>query len=581
MNIEFDSIKKLNKKKDLILFITTKKNPLDSIINKIKKNSKKKEFKNTSNLVLTLYPNTSDIESKYQNLDITILHIPTFQITNKNAYTRHICMLEKYKRILENNYNLKYIEPIKIENIKGLWVPLSFLFNVRNFLIKNLSSFHIRECIIITHNIRSGLYVKKGIERIIRRNFMVIKINKNFVLNYSFFLKDHFYQLIQSLLKICFLIKNSIDLKEFYYGFNDKRKFLPIQIESNLNQRLFSRLDTLNCSNYKNYKPFIFSFSTVSRSINYKNNKIKVCNVFKFNFILFLKCIVNLISKFLIDLCSGRLIVTSIYYNFLFLYINKKSIKSQYFNFFHNQQSLPLYLSVWGDGFLAEGDIILRKNLFKSPNFKLISLTSKTFIWIEYVSKIFKNSLYCITSSPVSQDILNKNCLSDIKIQEVYSNDSLYELKVSENLIKSPKVVLIDFPNYQLHPSWVSFKELINFKLFIDELEKIDNIQIIVKPHPSFKNIKNFEKSFKYLKYKKSVMIKEPNQNIDKLISNYFNYRIFFITRNSTLSTQFSAQGIKTFILSNDYLNIQTEAFNKKINITNNIEHIIKMISCE
>ena len=47
MNIEFDSIKKIDKTKDLVLFITTKKDPLDSIIKKIKENTKKKEYKNT------------------------------------------------------------------------------------------------------------------------------------------------------------------------------------------------------------------------------------------------------------------------------------------------------------------------------------------------------------------------------------------------------------------------------------------------------------------------------------------------------------------------------------------------------
>ena len=177
-----------------------------------------------------MYPNFSDIESKYKNLDITIIHIPTFQVRDKNAYTRHISMLEKYKRILENNYNLKYFEPIKIENIKGIWVPLSFLFNVRNFLLKSLNLFHIRECFITTHNVRSGLYVRRGIERLIRRNFKVRKINKNLILNYSFFIKDHFYQSMQLFFKICFLIKNSVDLIEFNKEYNKKIKFFQYRL---------------------------------------------------------------------------------------------------------------------------------------------------------------------------------------------------------------------------------------------------------------------------------------------------------------------------------------------------------------
>ena len=45
MNIEFDSIKKIDKTKDLVLFITTKKDPLDSIIKKLKKILKKKNIK--------------------------------------------------------------------------------------------------------------------------------------------------------------------------------------------------------------------------------------------------------------------------------------------------------------------------------------------------------------------------------------------------------------------------------------------------------------------------------------------------------------------------------------------------------
>ena len=579
MNIEYDSIKKIDKTKDLVLFITTKKNPLDSIIKKIKENTKKKEYKNTSNLILTLYPNFSDIESKYRNLDITIVHIPTFQVRDGNAYTRHIAMLEKYKKILENKYSLKYFEPIKIENVKGIWVPLSFLFNVRNFLLKSLSLFHIRECIITTHNVRSGLYVTRGIERLIRRNFKVRKINKNLILNYSFFIKDHFYQSMQLFLKIFFLIKNSLDLIEINKEYDNQIKFFPIQIESNLDQRLFTRLDTLSCSNYRNYQPFIFSFSTASRFLNYKNKLIKVCNVLEFNFPLFVNSMQNLILMFLVDLLSGRLIISSMYYNFLFLYINEKSIKSNYFKFFHNKQYLPLYLSIWGDGFLAEGDIITRKNPFKNYNFKLISLTSRTFIWIEYVSKLYINSLSCLTSSPISEDIINNNFLSNIKIEKLFSDNSLSKSKRSGKIINSEKVVFIDLPNYQLHPSWVSFIELMNFKILIDELEKIDNIKVIAKPHPSFKTIKNFFKSFQYLKYKKSVFVKDPNQNIDKLISNYLDFHVFFITRNSTLSTKFYSQGVKTFVLSNDYLNIQSEAFNKKINISNNVANIIKSIS--
>ena len=36
-----------------------------------------------------------------------------------------------------------------------------------------------------------------------------------------------------------------------------------------------------------------------------------------------------------------------------------------------------------------------------------------------------------------------------------------------------------------------------------------------------------------------------------------------------------------TIWCSNDYLNIQSEAFNKKINISNNVANIIKSISCK
>lgn len=186
MNFEYDSIKKLNNKKDLVLFITTKKNPLDSILKKIKKNSEKKEFQNTSNLVLTLYPNSSNIESKNNNLDITILHIPTFQITNRNEYTRHISKLERYKKSLEKKFNLKYFEPIKIEHVKGIWVPISFLFNVRSFLFNNMKTYNIKECFIITYNIRSGLYIKTGIEKLIRRKFKVKMIRENLILYYFF-----------------------------------------------------------------------------------------------------------------------------------------------------------------------------------------------------------------------------------------------------------------------------------------------------------------------------------------------------------------------------------------------------------
>ena len=386
---------------------------------------------------------------------------------------------------------------------------------------------------------------------------------------------------MQLFFKICFLIKNSVDLIEFNKEYNKKIKFFPIQIESGLNQRLFTRLDTLSCSNYRNYQPFIFSFSTASRFLNYKNKRIKVFNVLKFSFPRIVNSMQNLILMFLVDLFSGRLIISSMYYNFLFLYINEKSIKSTYLNFFHNKQYSPFYLSIWGDGFLAEGDILFRKNLFKDYNVKLISLTSRTFIWIEYVSRIFTNSLSCLTSSPISEEIINNNCLSDIKIEKLFLDTSLSKLTRSDKSINSKKVVLIDFPNYQLHPSWVSFTELINFKILIDELEKIYNLQIIAKPHPSFKNVKNFLKSFKYLKYKKSILVKDPNQNIDNLISEFLDYRIFFITRNSTLSTKFYSQGIETFVLSNDYLNIQTEAFNKKINVSNNIADIIKIISCK
>lgn len=581
MNFEYDSIKKLNNKKDLVLFITTKKNPLDSILKKIKKNSEKKEFQNTSNLVLTLYPNSSNIESKNNNLDITILHIPTFQITNRNEYTRHISKLERYKKSLEKKFNLKYFEPIKIEHVKGIWVPISFLFNVRSFLFKNMKTYNIKECFIITYNIRSGLYIKTRIEKLIRRKFKVKMIRENLILYYFFFIRDLSYQFISFFLKIFVFIRNSFDFKEIKKQIRPKVNLLPIQIESNLNQRIFSRLDTLMISTYSNYEPFIFTLTTANRFITYKNSKIKVFNILKFNFPLFVSCIIKLNFMLLLDLFSGKLIVSSIFYNFISIYINEKSIKSNYLEFFRNHIYSNLPFCIWGDGFLAEGDIISKINLFKKSNFNYISLTSKTFIWIEYVSKIYINSLTCLTISSISKDILKNNFLSNIKIESLFQEDLLSNSKGLKKNLGYKKLVLIDLPNYQLHPSWVSFAELLNFKILISKLERVDNVILIVKPHPSFKNLTNFWKSYRYLIKNKLVLVQDPKHNIDKLIANYFDYKIFFITRNSTLSNQFLYQGIDTFILSNDFLNIQSQAFNNQIYISNNIEHIIKMISCK
>ena len=573
--IEIDKISKLSKDQEVILIVTTSPKPIE-VYNNIIKNE---DFKNCDSdsiryIILSLYPSADADSIVNVSNNTSFLHLPTFQIINKKCFCKHIKLLERYKYFLVRKKHLSYYEPIKLENLYGIWVTISFLFHVRAFLFNNKIYLNLKKVYISTSNVRSGYFLFTYLKRYISKHYKFTSIFYEKFYFFSF-LRDVSHQLILSLFQILKVLIHSSN-SQFLLS---SKNVCFIQIESNSKIRLDLRLSTLLASDYKNYTPYFFSISQKQSFFYINNRKIKLNNVLRIKYHAIFLSLYNIIKNYSLDIFSGSLIIPSLYYNFLNEYLKYNTVDKK---FISSLKSLdrPL-LSLWGDTMLSEGDLFARSYNLNSLDLKFLSLSSRTFYWIDYISNLYINKLYFISSSPDMNEFIANNKLFNLNYLPYKNsmNKNLYSYNKQLNYNKN-KLVIIDLPNYESHPIWINFIELNNFTLLIRELQKDKSILILIKPHPSFKSLSYFLSSYKFLSTPhSSIVLKEPLSNIEDIILHYKNYNKFFVTRNSTLFTKFQSQDISCFILSNDFLQIQSVAFGNDVSISNNIYHIINRIN--